>query len=92
MRRLYGVKSYAGGLSQLGFQIILESKTKLSSKFYDIGAVIFYAKACEWEVPNFSVETHLVKLWEIQKEIDKRGYFQGTETRFILVARKLSEE
>ena len=54
-----------------------------------IGAVIFYAKACEWEVPNFSVETHLNKLWEIQQEIEKRGYYQGTETRFILVARKL---
>ena len=85
----HGVKTYADALSQLGFQIIMENETKLSSKFYDVGAIIFYAKACEWEVPNFSVKTHLDKLWEIHQEIDKKGYFQGTETRFILVAQKI---
>ena len=84
----HGVKSYADGLSQLGFQIIMENEIKLPSKFFDVGAVIFYAKACEWEVPNFSVETHLDKLWEIQQEINRKGYFQGTENRFLLVARK----
>jgi len=83
------VGSYADGLKKLGFQIIMENEAKLSSNFFDVGAVIFYAKACEWEVPNFTVETHLNKLWEIQQEIDKKGYYQGTETRFILVARKL---
>ena len=87
---MHDVKSYADGFHQLGFHIVMENEVKLSSKFFDVGAVIFYGKACEWEVPNFSVETHLDQLWEIQQEIDKKGFFQGTETRFILVARKLS--
>jgi SAM-dependent methyltransferase len=85
----HAVESYASTLTQLGFQIIMKDEVKLPTKFFDVGAVIFYAKACPWEIPNFSVETHFSKLCEIQKEIDKRGFFQVTGGRFLLASRKL---
>jgi SAM-dependent methyltransferase len=83
------LENYASKLKQLGFQIIIKDEVKLPAKFLDVGAVIFYAKACPWEIPDFSVETHFDKLCEIQQKIDKCGFFQVTGGRFMLASRKL---
>jgi SAM-dependent methyltransferase len=83
------IESYENNLIQLGFQVITKDEAKLLNKFFDIGAIIFYAKACVWEIPKFSVATHFDKLCKIQHQIDKYGFFQATGGRFLLVARKL---
>ncbi len=42
----------------------------------------------EWEVPDFSVEKCFDKLIEMQEEIDKNGFVQGTIHRYLIVAKK----
>lgn len=70
---------------------ILQSKEEFPKiKFYDIGAFVYFAKIIEWEFPNFSVIQHYNKLLELEKEISIKGYLEGLEHRFFVVARKLS--
>ncbi|MCL2080640.1 MAG: class I SAM-dependent methyltransferase [Oscillospiraceae bacterium] len=83
------LESYANRLARMGFQILIKDEAKYTVKFFDMGAVIFYAKACVWEIPDFSVETHFDRLCKLQNEIDKNGFVQVTGHRFILAARKL---
>jgi len=83
------IEKYAETLAQLGFQVIIKDEIKYPIEFFDVGAVIFIAKACVWNFPDFSVETHFDKLCEIQREIDKNGYYQVSGGRFLLASRKI---
>lgn len=56
--------------------------------FYDIGALVFYAKIIEWEFPGFSVERCFDKLIELQSKLEKKGYIETLEHRYFLVAKK----
>ena len=82
------VNNYVNTLEQLDFQIIATDEVIYPVKFFDIGAFVFYAKACVWEFPDFSVKKHIEKLRECQKEIDANGHFVGTGHRFMIVSRK----
>ncbi len=81
-------QNYADTLRSLGFQIIIKDEVKYPVKYFDVSAVIFYAKACVWEAPGFTVKTHFDKLRKYQDEIDKNGFAQVTGHRFLLAARK----
>jgi SAM-dependent methyltransferase len=57
-------------------------------KFFDIGALVYYAKIIEWEFPNFSVERCFEQLCILQSIIEKKGYVESKQHRFIIVAQK----
>ncbi len=57
-------------------------------KFFDIGALVYFAKIIPWEFPNFTVESCFDNLCKLQDELESDGYVEGTEHRFILVVRK----
>ncbi|HOD93795.1 MAG TPA: SAM-dependent methyltransferase [Clostridia bacterium] len=71
-----------------GFKIIYSSEVVLPSIFYSVKAIIYYAKAVEWEFPGFSVDKSLDKLFMLQEEIEEHGYVSSNESRFIIVAIK----
>ena len=75
-------------LKKAGFEIIKAEEAFSSIRFFDVGAFVYFAKIIEWEFPGFSVEACFDKLCELQREIEERGFFQGTEHRFIIIARK----
>ena len=75
-------------LEQAGFQILKSEEAFTPLRFYDVGALVYFAKIIEWEFPCFSVENAFEQLWDCQKEIVKNGFVQGTEHRFLLIARK----
>jgi len=79
---------YTNTLIGLGYQILQADETQYPVKFYDVGALVFYAKVIVWEFPGFSVKTHLNKLLKCQQEISEKGFLQGTGHRFYIVARK----
>lgn len=83
------IENYADALTQHGFQIIMKDDVEFPVRFFDVEAVIFYSKACPWNIPDFSVETHFDKLCKIQQEIDKYGFLQVTGHRFLLASRKM---
>ena len=41
-----------------------------------------------WEFPDFSVDTHLEKLLNAQRVLDRNGCLEGRTHRFLLVAQK----
>ena len=86
---LHTVDNYTNILKTFNFQIIDTDEFVYTVKYFDVGAFVFYAKACVWEFPGFTVERHLEKLCECQKEIEKNGFIADTGHRFIIVSKKI---
>ncbi|KIL50846.1 class I SAM-dependent methyltransferase [Jeotgalibacillus campisalis] len=70
-----------------GFNIEANQEAFPFMRFYDVPAIVYYAKILEWEFPGFSVETHVERLKNLQEMISERGYIETLEHRFFLVAR-----
>ena len=58
------------------------------SRFFDIGAVVYYLKAIPWEIPSFSTGRYSQKLRELDKMIRSEGFFEVSTTRFFVMAVK----
>jgi SAM-dependent methyltransferase len=85
----HSLKNNISLLENAGFEIIKSEEAFTPIRFFDVGALVYFAKIIAWEFPDFSVETSLDRLFECQKEIEEKGFIQGTEHRFIIVAKKL---
>ena len=72
----------------IGMKILNQGEYFPKTYFYDIGALVFYAKIIEWEFPGFSVERCFDKLIELQSKLEKKGYIETLEHRYFLVAEK----
>jgi len=83
------IDKYCSTLANLGYEIVKTDEFQCPIRFYDVGALVFLAKILVWEFPEFSVRTHIDKLRSYQKEIDEKGFLQGTAHRFLIVARKM---
>lgn len=71
-----------------GFEIIECGETFRPIYFYDVGALVWFARIIEWEFPGFSVDTHLENLYKAQVMIEKHGFIEGSIHRFYIVAKK----
>lgn len=71
------------------FKIRYQGEAFPESRFYDIGAVVYYAKIIEWEFPGFSVERCYGRLCTLQKELEERGFIESREHRFIFAAQNI---
>jgi hypothetical protein len=76
-------------LKELGFEIIECGEARRPIRFYDVGALVWFAWIIEWEFPDFSVDTCLDRLYEAQRIIEEKGVIEGRIHRFYIVARKL---
>ena len=57
-------------------------------RFFDIGALVWFARVIEWEFPGFSVESHMKRLLLAQEQLERHGDIRGRTHRFIIVAQK----
>ncbi|MFB1099131.1 methyltransferase domain-containing protein [Terribacillus sp. JSM ZJ617] len=69
------------------FTILESAEAFPSMRFYDIGAVIYYLKAIPWQVPEFTVDAYRDALFEMHLFIEKNGYMNVRQHRFLLAAR-----
>lgn len=69
------------------FDVLLADEYYPYVHFYDIGAIVYYAKIIEWEFPDFSVDKCINQLYKIQEEIERNGYAESLGHRFILTLR-----
>ena len=60
------------------------------TRYFDIGAVAYYLRAVSWQIEGFSVEGYRDQLWELHRKIQRAGYVDVRNHRFLLVARKPS--
>lgn len=75
-------------LKDAGFDILYSNECYTPIKFYDIGAFVYFAKIISWEFPSFSVDKYFDKLLEFQNQVDEKGYLEGKEHRFVIIATK----
>ena len=82
------IENYVSALEKMGCQILQADEFRYPSKFFDVGALVYYAKTVPWVFPGFSVETHFDKLLACQEEIEEKGFLLGSGHRWIIAARK----
>lgn len=75
-------------LAALGFEILAGEEAFRPIAFYDVGALVWFARIIEWEFLGFSVETALGRLYLAQQVIEREGKIAGRIHRFYIVARK----
>ena len=71
-----------------GFSIIRGEEAYRTIKFYDIGALVWFARIIEWEFQGFSVDNNFDRLIEAQRILDCTGSIDGTIHRYLIVAQK----
>lgn len=73
---------------QAGFEIIDGQEVFRPIRFYDVGALVWFARIIEWEFPGFSVDDCLPQLMVIQRLIESNGSVEGRIHRFMMMARR----
>lgn len=75
-------------LENEGFKVIKQYEFFPSSKYYDIGAIVYFARIIEWEFPGFSVDKCFDALYELHEKLERDGYVESMEHRFFIEAIK----
>ncbi len=75
-------------LKEVGFEIVDAKEWKGKTIFKDVGALVYFLKAIPWIVDDFNVNKHLQVLKKLQKRLEKKGRFEFTARRFLILARK----
>lgn len=73
---------------EAGFEILDVQEAFCPIKFFDVGALVWFARVIAWEFPDFSVDACLENLLEAQRILEKEGCIEGRIHRFLLAARK----
>ena len=58
-------------------------------RFFEIGALVWFARIIEWEFPSFSVDKFLSQIESAQSIISRDGSVFGRTHRFLLLCKKL---
>ena len=72
-----------------GFSILKGQEAHRPIRFWDVGALVWFAQIIPWEFPGFSVEGCLENLFRAQALLEENGVIEGTIHRFLLVAQKI---
>lgn len=75
-------------LQDAGWQIYEQEEEFYTTRYYDVGAIVYYLKAIPWEIPDFSVEKYFDKLLEIAQLIERDSYVDVLFHQFFIVAQK----
>ena len=78
----------ARGLDSAGFTILKRREAVAPTRFYDIGALVYYLKAIPWQIPDFSVARYHDALLRLHARIQADGYLESQSARFLLVAHR----
>ena len=74
--------------SDAGFTILQGEEAFRPIRFFDVGALVWFARIIQWEFPDFSVDTHFENLCSAQQILEEKGSIDGQFHRFLLVAQK----
>lgn len=71
-----------------GFTLLQTDEHFGSIRFFDTGALVWFAKILPWEFVDFSVERCLDRLSQAQLILEEKGCIKGRTHRFLIVAQK----
>ena len=78
----------AAAFQAAGFSILRQEECFRPIRFYDVGALVWFARIISWEFPGFSVDTHLPNLLKAQHILEEKGRIQAKIHRFLIIAQK----
>lgn len=73
-------------LEASGFSIIEAQEAFRPIRFWDVGALVWFARIIEWEFPGFSVEACRERLFRAQELLERNGEIRGVIHRYLLAA------
>ena len=75
-------------LENVGFTILEAGEAFRSIRFWDVGALVWFAGLLEWEFPGFSVDGCQRQLFQAQELLEQKGEITGTTHRYLLAGKK----
>ena len=79
---------YVPLLEDAGLEILDVQEWEGRVSFTDVGAIVYYLRAIPWEVPGFTVKTHLRHLYALQERLDAGEELDFFAGKFLIEARK----
>lgn len=73
-----------------GMTILNSNECFPKQYFFDVGALVYNAKIIEWEFPNFTVDSCFNQLCQLQSIVERQGFVESKQHRFVIVAQKLN--
>ncbi len=80
--------NFVADLKNNNFNILFFEEAFPKLRFFDVAAIVYFAKIITWEFLNFSVRENIQKLEQLQAQIEEKGFIESTEHRFVIVAKK----
>ncbi|MBQ9935271.1 MAG: methyltransferase domain-containing protein [Lachnospiraceae bacterium] len=71
-----------------GFKILDSGEEYRPIEFYDVGALVWFARIIQWEFKDFSVDRCFDRLLEAERQIQQDGAIRGNVHRYLIVAKK----
>ena len=71
-----------------GFEVLKDGEAFRTIRFWDVGALVWFARVIVWEFPGFCVRDCLPGLYRAQELLERDGVIEGRTHRFFLAARK----
>lgn len=76
-------------LEHAGF-VVSEKREELGfTRFFDVGAIVYYLKAIVWQIPDFSIERYADQLLRLHQWIEAEGYVDIPTHRFFVAAKPI---
>lgn len=85
----FTLASVTAQLEQAGFEVLRSQEVSRPMRFYDVGALVWFARVIPWEFPGFSVEGCLPQLYKAQELMERDGYVEGHIHHYLIIARRL---
>ena len=73
-------------LKKAGFSIVESGEAYRPVRFYDTGALVWFARIIEWEFVGFSVDKCFDQLLDVEHKIKQNGSVDGKIHRFYIAA------
>ena len=74
--------------SAAGFQVLEGAESFDPIRFFDVGALVWFARIIDWEFVSFSVDGCLDNLIKAQRMVEEHGVIEGRTPRFFIMAGK----
>lgn len=84
----WNVEYAAGELKQQGFELLECKAEATNTRFYDIGAILYYLNIIEWQIEDYAFEKYREQIVKLHERINAEGYVDTTCDRFLILARK----
>lgn len=82
------LKIARAAFEEAGFLIMQAEEAFRPIKFWDVGALVWFARIIEWEFPGFNVKDCLENLYHALELLEREGVIEGKIHRFLLTVKK----